>query len=70
MCEILNDSFGSVFTSEDLVNELPKARCNFNDDNIRILNGIEITQYIIRNKLSKSKIKNAPCVDALLFQEH
>ena len=35
MCEILNDYFGSVFTSEDLVNELPEARCNFTEDNVQ-----------------------------------
>jgi len=56
MCEILNDYFGSVFTSADLVNELPEVRCNFNEDNDHILSGIAITQDIIRNKLSKLKM--------------
>ena len=43
MCEILNDYFGSVFMSEDLVNELPEARCNFNEDNDHMLSSLEIT---------------------------
>ena len=67
MCEILkNDYFGSVFTSEDLVNELPEARCNFNEDNDHMLSSIEITQEIIHNKLSKLNINKAPGVDGIV----
>jgi len=66
MCEILNDYFGSVFTSEDSMNELPEVRSNFNEDNDHMLSSIEITQDIIRNKLSKLKINKAPGVDGIV----
>jgi len=46
MCEILNDYFGSVFTSEDLVNELPETKCKFSKDNDPMLSNIEITSIL------------------------
>ena len=66
MCEILNGYFGSVFTSEDLVNELREARYNFNEDNDHMLSSIEITQDIICNKLSNLNINKAPGVDGIV----
>jgi len=63
---MLNDYFRSIFTSKDLVNELPETRCNFTEDNDHMLSGIEITQDIIRNKLSKLKINKDPGVDRIV----
>jgi len=33
ICEIMNAYFGSVFTSVDLLNELPETKCKFGADN-------------------------------------
>jgi len=53
ICEILNDYFGSVFTSEDLVNELPETKCAFSKDNDHMLRKIEFTRAIVLNKLKQ-----------------
>jgi len=66
MCEILNDYFGSVFTSENDDNEWPEVRNMFIKDKNHMLSNIEITQDIISSKLSKLKINKAPGVDGLV----
>jgi hypothetical protein len=66
MCDILNVYFGSVFTSENLVNELPEVRCNFGEDNDHMLSDIELTQDIICNKLNKLNSNKAPGVDGIV----
>jgi len=67
MCEILNDYFGSIFTSEDLVNELPEVKFYFNEDRDHLPSGIEISQdKISRSKLSQLKINKAPDVDGIV----
>ena len=66
MCEILNDYFGSVFTSENDDNEWPEVRNMFVKDKNHMLRNIEITPDIISSKLSKLKINKAPGVDGLV----
>jgi len=56
MCNLLNEYFGSVFTSENSVNELPEVKCLFNEDKSHMLSDIVLTRDIISNKLSKLKI--------------
>jgi len=63
MCNLLNEYFGSVFTSENSVNELPEVKCFFNEDKSHMLRDIEITRDSISNKLSKLKANKAPGVD-------
>jgi len=65
ICQILNDYFGSVFTFEDLVNELPKTKCKFSEDNYHVLSNIEITRDIVLNKLNKLNSNKAPGVDGI-----
>jgi len=66
MCEILNDYFGSVFTCEDLVNELPETKCKFSKDNDHMLCNIEITRDIVLKILNKLKSNKAPGVDGIV----
>ena len=68
MCNLLNDYFGSVFTSENSLNELPEVKCFFNQDKSRMLSNMVLTQEIIPNKLSKFKIKKAPGVDRIVLR--
>jgi len=65
ICEILNDYFGSVFTSEDLVNELLETKCKFSTDNDHMLSNIEIMRDIVLNKLNKLNSNKAPGVDGI-----
>jgi len=60
MCNLLNEYFGSVFTSENSVNELPEIKCFFNVDKSHMLRDIVLTRDIITNKLSKLKVNTAP----------
>jgi len=62
----LNDYFGSVFTFEDLVKELPETKCKFSNDNDHMLSNIEITRDIILNKLNKLKPNKALGVDEIV----
>ncbi|MGE5822000.1 MAG: RNA-directed DNA polymerase [Nitrososphaerota archaeon] len=66
MCEVLNDYFGSVFTSETDVNALPEVNNMFDKDSNHMLNSIELTQNIIVSKLRKLKINKAPGVDGIV----
>jgi len=66
MFEILNSYFRSVFTSENVNNDLLEVRNMFIEDNNHMLNNIEITHDIISSKLSKLKINKAPGVDGLV----
>ena len=66
MCEILNEYFGSVFTSEDDINALPEVKHIFDKDSNHMLSKIELTQDIIASKLSKLKINKAPGVDGIV----
>jgi len=66
MCNLLNEYFGSVFTSENSVNELPEVKCLFNEDKSHMLRDIEITKDSISNKLSKFKANKAPGVDGIV----
>jgi len=66
ICEVLNDYLGSVFTSEDLVNELPETKCKFSTDNHHMLSNVEITRDIVLNKLNKLNFNKAPGVDGIV----
>jgi len=66
ICEILNNYFGSVFTSDDLVNELPKTKCKFSTDNDHMLSNIEITRDNVLNKLNKLNSNKVPGVDGIV----
>jgi len=68
ICEIMNEYFGSVFTPDDLVNELPETKCKFSTDNDHMLSNIEITRDIVLNKLNKLNSNKAPGVDSDFFQ--
>jgi len=63
MCNFLNEYFGSVFTSENSVNELKNV---FNEDKSHMLRDIGLTKDIIANKLSKLKVNKAPGVDGIV----
>ena len=66
MCEILNEYFGSVFTSENVINVMPKVKYMFDKDSNHMLKNIELTQNIIASKLSKLKVSKAPGVDGIV----
>jgi len=66
MCELLNDYFGSVFTSENDANALPEVKNMFDKGRNHMLSSIEITQNIIVTKLNKLKINKAPWVDGIV----
>jgi len=68
ICEILNNYFGSIFTSEDLVNELPETKCKFSTDrpNDHRLSNIEITRDIVLIKLNKLNSNKAPGEDEIV----
>jgi len=66
MCNLFNEYFGSVFTSENSVNELPEVKCFFNEDKSHILSIIVLTRDITSNKLSKLKVNKAPGVDGIV----
>ena len=53
MCDLLNEYFGSVFTSEISINELPEVTSMFNEDYSHMLGNIEITQEAILIRISK-----------------
>jgi len=65
----LNAYFGSVFTSEDLVNELLETKCKFSKDNDHMLSKIEITRDVVLNKLNKLKSNKAPGVDGIVHRK-
>ena len=44
MCNLLDEYFGSVFTSENSLNELPEVKCFFNQDKSHMLSNIVLTQ--------------------------
>ena len=66
MGSLLNKYFGSVFTSENFVNELPEVQFFLNKDKSNMLSNIVLTQDMISNKLSKLKINKAPGVDGIV----
>jgi hypothetical protein len=65
MCELLNEYFGPVFTSENNI-ALPEVSCTFREDNNHVLSNIEIMQDIISSILWKLNINMAPGVDGLV----
>jgi endonuclease/exonuclease/phosphatase family metal-dependent hydrolase len=66
MCNLLNEYFGSVFTTENSVNELPEVKCFFNEDKSHMLSNIVLTRDIISIKLSKLKVNKAPGIDGIV----
>ena len=66
MCEILNEYFGSGFTSENVNNVLPEVKYMFDKDSNHMLKNIELTQDLIASKLSKLKVNKAPGVDGIV----
>jgi len=66
VCEILNDYFGLVFTSEDVVNELSETKCKLRKESDHMLSIVDITRDIVLNKLSKLKSNKAPGVDGIV----
>jgi len=46
-CNLLNEYFGSVFTSENSVNELPEVKCFFNEDKSHMLSDKVHKKYYI-----------------------
>ena len=66
MSELLNDYFGSVFTTEVNTKELPEIKTLFNKDNSYMLSRIKLSKDIVLNKLNKLKINKAPGVDGIV----
>ena len=66
MCEILNEYFGSVFTSENVNNALLEAKYMFDKDSYHMLSNIELSRDTIASKLSKLKANKAPGVDGIV----
>ena len=61
MCEILNEYFGSFFTSENVNNALPGVKNMFDQDSNHMLSNIELSQDSRAFKLSKLKAHKAQC---------
>ena len=66
MCNLLREYFGSVFTSENSLNNLPEVKFFFNQHKSNMLSNIVLTQEITSNKLSKLKVNKAPGVDGIV----
>ena len=57
MCEMLNEYFGTVFTDESGVNELPEVNSKFPEDVNHMLRNVNFTKESISVRLKKLKIK-------------
>ena len=66
MCEILNEYFGSVFTSENVNDALPQVKYMFDKDSNHMLSNIVLSQDTIASKLSKLEANKAPGVDGIV----
>lgn len=66
MCNILNDSFVSVFTTESKDEELPEVETRFNQDSCCMLQDIELTEQLVYNQLMKLKVGKAPGIDGIV----
>ena len=66
MCQILNEYFCSVFTSETVNNALPEVKYMFDKDSNHMLSNIELSQDTIASKLSKLKANKVSGVDGIV----
>ena len=66
MCNILNNFFSSIFTSEDSTTVLREQRYLGSIDGM--LNGINIDKEKILNKLEKLQVNKAPVVDGIVLE--
>src|SRR5664279_3605844 len=66
MSNVLNDYFGSVFTDEKDLDNLPEVQTVFREDNSHMLKDITFTKTLILNKLKKLGINKAPGVDDIV----
>jgi hypothetical protein len=66
MCVLLNEYFGSVFTTENITDELPEVKCLFDKDKSHMLSKIVLSKDIVATKLHKLRINKAPGVDGIV----
>ena len=66
MSNILNEFFGSVFTDENILEQLPEVKRSFNEDNNHMLRTVSLTRECVLTKLLKLKINKAPGVDDIV----
>ena len=66
MSNILNEFFGSVFTDENILKQLPEVKSNFIEDNNHMLRTVSLTRECVLTKLLKLKINKAPGVDDIV----
>jgi hypothetical protein len=66
MCELPNEYFGSVFTSEHINNAMPEVRNMFDKGSNHMLSDIELTQETIASKLGNLKVTKASGVDGIV----
>jgi hypothetical protein len=63
MCNTLNDDyFGSVFTEESDVEQLPKVEYRFSEDSNHMLQRMNLTEDAPRNRLRELKVNKAASV--------
>lgn len=68
MYDLLNDYFGSVFTTENRLNDVLEVKCLFNEDKCHMLNSIEIAWDILIRILRNLKLNKAPGVDEIVLR--
>ena len=66
MCNILNDYFGSVFTEESDVEQLPEVVNRFPEDSSHMLKKINLSEEAIKNILKKLKVNKASGIDNIV----
>ena len=66
MCNILNDYFGSVFTEESDVEQLPEVVNRFPEDSSHMLKKINLSEEAIMNRLKKLKVNKASGIDNIV----
>ena len=66
MSEILNSYFGSIFTKENLTDNLPDVEQVFKGDLSSNLTAIIITPEVVVEKLKKLKSNKASSADGLV----
>ena len=62
MCDVLNDFFASVFTTEN-IESIPEVTQVFNGDDSQLLNNITVTSDDVFNTIMKLKDDKAPSND-------
>ena len=63
---ILNDYFGSVFTTENDFDEMPEVKQKFMESDNRMLREVIFSRKTVEDKLRKLKINKAPGVDGIV----